>query len=58
MSKVCLFKNKKGNPPETNNPFIFHQMNGLFLKAFLCLKEVDIYKYRALQPFLSFEPMP
>ena len=57
MSKVCLFKNKKGNPPETNNPFIFPSMNGLFLKAFLCLKEVDIYKCRALQPFLSFEPM-
>ena len=33
MSKVCLFKNKKGNPPETNNPFIFPSMNGLFLKV-------------------------
>lgn len=57
MSIVCPFKNKKKKSPKTNNPFIFHQMNGLFLKAFLCLKEVDIYKCRALQPFLSFVPM-
>ena len=57
MSIVCPFKNKKKKSPKTNNPFIFPQMNGLFLKAFLCLKEVDIYKCRALQPFLSFEPM-